>query len=77
MYLTDCEEDAKKVVELLNECGITKIETYQYDFISGAHIGPNSLAVFYLMKQEEKKSLLQRIIRRKSSKEDEKEEKAD
>ena len=79
VYLTHCacEEDAKKVVELLNECGITKIETYQYDFISGAHIGPNSLAVFYLMKQEEKKSLLQRIIRRKSSKEDEKEEKAD
>lgn len=57
IYITHCNilEDAEKLKELIVEGGVkTNIEIYQYDFISGAHIGPNSLAVFYVSKLEDK-----------------------
>ena len=51
IYITHCDviEDAKKLEELLRGEGLTnKIEIYDYDLISGAHIGPKSLAIFYI-----------------------------
>lgn len=55
IYIThcNCEEDAHKIEEHLRNGGLTNpIEIYDYDLISGAHIGPKSLAVFYITKKE-------------------------
>lgn len=53
VYITHCNilENALKLKELLTNAGIKNIEIYDYDLISGAHIGPNSLAVFYVAKE--------------------------
>ena len=53
VYITHCNvmEDALKLKAYLEEEGITKIEIYDYDLISGAHIGPKSLAVFYISEE--------------------------
>ncbi len=51
IYVTHCDviEDAQKIEQLLREEGLNnKIEIYDYDLISGAHIGPRSLAIFYI-----------------------------
>lgn len=55
VYITHCDsiEDAEKLKGFLVEGGVKNIETYDYDLISGAHIGPNSLAVFYIAKEGE------------------------
>ena len=55
VYITHCDsiEDAEKLKGFLVEGGVKNIETYDYDLISGAHIGPNSLAVFYIAKKGE------------------------
>ena len=55
VYIThcNCEEDAHKIEEHLRNGGLTNpIEIYDYDLISGAHIGPRSLAVFYISEEE-------------------------
>lgn len=57
VYITHCvvKEDAEKLKELIvNKTGIKedKVEIYDYDLISGAHIGPRSLAVFYVSEKE-------------------------
>lgn len=44
----DCYEDAHKLKELLNEAGIINIEIYNYDLITGSHLGPGGLAIFYV-----------------------------
>ena len=45
-------ENAERLKKMLIEAGIkNKIEIYDYDLVSGAHIGPNSLAVFYMNKE--------------------------
>lgn len=53
VYITHCNiiEDANKLKELLIKGGVKNVEIYDYDYISGAHIGPGSLAVFYEAKQ--------------------------
>lgn len=62
----DCLDEANYLKAQLNECGIEKVEVYQHDVVSGSHIGPRSIAIFYIAKpEEEKKSLIQRIIKRK------------
>ena len=56
IYVTHCDsiDDANKFKDFLVEGGIDKkIEIYDYDLISGAHIGPKSLAVFYIAKEGE------------------------
>ena len=52
-YITHCDiiEEAEQLKVLLEEGGIKNIEIYDYDIISGAHIGPGSLAVFYIGKE--------------------------
>ncbi len=53
VYITHCNviENANKVKSILTDAGIKNIEIYDYDLISGAHIGPGSLAVFYVAKE--------------------------
>jgi DegV family protein with EDD domain len=53
VYVTHCNipEEANKIKEILEKGGIKDIEIYDYDVISGAHIGPRSLAVFYIAKE--------------------------
>ena len=56
IYITHCDSmvDALKIKENLREGGLTnQIKIYDYDLISGAHIGPKSLAVFYIAKEGE------------------------
>ena len=43
-------DNALKLKEYLEKGGVKNIEIYFYDLISGAHIGPGSLAVFYVAK---------------------------
>lgn len=53
IYITHCNaiEDANKLKDLLEKRGLKNIEIYDYDVISGAHIGPGSLAIFYVGKK--------------------------
>ncbi len=54
VYITHCNviENANRLKDILNNAGINNIEIYDYDLISGAHIGPGSLAVFYVAKDQ-------------------------
>ena len=68
LYLThcDCIDETNELAEMLRDSGVKNIEIQPYDLISGSHIGPNSIAVFYIAKKEEEKpSLIRRIIKRK------------
>ena len=49
VYIAHCNaiEDANKIKAFLNEAGINNIEIYFYDLITGAHVGPGTIAVFY------------------------------
>ena len=53
VYITHCDniDSALKMKELLTLGGVKNIEIYEYDLISGAHIGPKSIAVFYINKE--------------------------
>ena len=53
VYITHCNSlvDANKLKDSLIKGGIKDVEIYDYDYISGTHIGPNSLAVFYEAKE--------------------------
>lgn len=44
----DVEEEAISLKNYLMEKGIKNIEIYYYDLITGAHIGPDSIAIFYI-----------------------------
>lgn len=52
VYITHCNiiNDANKLKKLLIKGGVKNVEIYDYDYTSGAHIGPGSLAVFYQAK---------------------------
>ena len=52
VYITHCNvlDNALKLKDYLEKSGVKNIEIYFYDLISGAHIGPGSLAVFYVAK---------------------------
>ena len=43
----NCIEDTKKFEAMLHEAGITHTEIYYYDLVTGAHVGPGTIAVFY------------------------------
>ena len=58
IYITHCNvmDDALALQGLLRKSGIkNNIEIYYYDLVSGAHIGPGSLAVFYLARKGQTK----------------------
>ena len=50
VYISHCDvyEDALTLKNYLNEHGVKNVEIYFYDLITGAHIGPDSLALFYV-----------------------------
>lgn len=60
VYIThsNCYEDALKVKNNLLEAGIKNIEIYNYDLVTGSHIGPRALAIFYVGKDKSFKPLL-------------------
>ena len=60
VYIThsNCYEDALKVRDNLLEAGIKNIEIYNYDLVTGSHIGPRALAIFYVGKDKSFKPLL-------------------
>ena len=55
VYITHCNilDDALEFEKLLKDRGVKHTEIYDYDLISGAHIGPKSIAVFYVAKPGE------------------------
>ena len=60
VYIThsNCYIDALKVKDNLLEAGIKNIEIYNYDLVTGSHIGPRALAIFYVGKDKSFKPLL-------------------
>ena len=50
VYISHCDvyDDALTLKNYLMEHGIKNVEIYFYDLITGAHIGPDSLALFYV-----------------------------
>lgn len=50
IYIAHCEakKDAEALKKLLVEGGLTNIEIYPYDLITGSHVGPGALALFYV-----------------------------
>ena len=46
----DCLDDANKLADQLRKAGINNIEIHDYDLITGSHIGPKALAIFYVGK---------------------------
>lgn len=49
VFITHCDakEDAEAMKSELAKEGINDVEVYFYDLITGAHVGPGTLAVFY------------------------------
>ena len=50
VYITHCNclEDANAMKEMLNKQGVPNVEIYDYDLVTGSHLGPNALAIFYV-----------------------------
>ncbi len=46
----DCEEDARSVEAMLRERGVKDIVMEYYDLCTAAHVGPGTLAIFFLGK---------------------------
>jgi len=49
VYITHCNciEDAEAVKKMILDKINTNIEIYHYDFVTGAHVGPGTVAIFY------------------------------
>lgn len=49
IYLTHCNciEDAETVKKMILDKINTTIEIYHYDFVTGSHVGPGTVAIFY------------------------------
>lgn len=49
IYITHCNdlEGAEKLKSTLEEMGMHDIEIYFYDLVTGSHVGPGTIAVFY------------------------------
>ncbi len=49
VFVSHCNaiDDANKLKDLLHEGGIDNVEIYFYDLVTGAHVGPGTIAVFY------------------------------
>lgn len=60
IYITHCNcvNDANYIKQELLKEGIPHIEIYDYDLITGSHLGPNGLAIFYVGDNRDFKSIL-------------------
>ena len=76
VYLThsNCLEDANNMKKMLNEEGIPNVEVYDYDLVTGSHLGPNALAIFYVGEDREFKSILPFLNKKDKDEEDNKKE---
>jgi DegV family protein with EDD domain len=50
----DCEEDALALAELIKAHGAKHIEINMYDVCTGSHVGPGTVALFYMGKERGK-----------------------
>lgn len=70
VYIAHCNspEDAKSFENILHEAGINNTETYFYDLVTGSHVGPGTIAVFYEGQNRtiEKKSVISSILGKKN-----------
>ncbi len=50
IYITHCnaKKDAEMLKKLLIDGGLKDIEIYPYDLITGSHVGPGTIALFYV-----------------------------
>ena len=50
IYITHCnaKADAEMLKDLLFKGGLNNIEIYPYDLITGSHVGPGTIALFYV-----------------------------
>ena len=50
VYITHCNciKDALELRKMLKEKDINNVEIYDYDLVTGSHLGPNALAIFYV-----------------------------
>ena len=50
VYITHCNciRDAFELKRMLKEKQINNVEIYDYDLVTGSHLGPNALAIFYV-----------------------------
>ena len=69
VYIAHCdaEMEAKNVEKELHENGVTNTEVYYYDLVTGAHVGPGTIALFYEGKDRsvEKKGVLSSLLPKK------------
>ena len=69
VYITHCNaiEDVKFFESLLHAKGITHTEIYYFDLVTGAHVGPGTIAVFYEGNNRDisRKSLIQTLLGKK------------
>lgn len=72
VYITHCNclEDAETMKNELAKEGIPNIEIYDYDLVTGSHLGPRALAIFYVGDDRDFKSILP--FRRDKANKDEK-----
>ena len=50
VYITHCNcfKDALALQKMLKQEHIDNVEIYDYDLVTGSHLGPNALAIFYV-----------------------------
>ncbi|MDE7453393.1 MAG: DegV family protein [Clostridia bacterium] len=53
----DCEEEAQKLAELVKEHGARDVVIEYYDLCTGAHVGPGTIALFFMGKDRRPQAL--------------------
>lgn len=43
----DCEEEAEALADMIRQLGATDVTVEYYDIVSGAHVGPGTIALFF------------------------------
>ncbi len=73
VYITHCNclDEAMAMKKELNANGIPNVEVYDYDIVTGSHLGPNGLAIFYIGKDREFKTLFEKLKKSKGQEEEE------
>lgn len=58
----DCEEDALELARILKEHGASDVIVEYYDLCSGIHVGPGTLALFFMGKDRKSESLASAVV---------------
>ena len=68
----DCEDEANALADMIRQLGAKDVTVEYYDIVSGAHVGPGTIALFFMGKdrrgeqaEEAKKSCGQNNARRR------------